>query len=465
MTTKVLDLFEQWRGAGAPLPPVGSSRGEALRRARFLLEEFVNPKDAAFAVNTDFDKECLYAVVETALHEIDVHDSRGPRDRVVASRILNAARWPQDNMGELEDLRERLSIMSEDGRKTAEHILAIPIHERAQLNPHLRFSDPEMLLALRSILDFQIESAPRKTRDEARWAYETLFNEPCHFFPLDVRDHYLGELSLLAGTAARFLGDQDGARTWFNRSETWFLLTVNPTIGILRIACQRLMVKVEQREFDEVIVLAGPLRETFLRAGDREHALKCRYLEAVCLKEMDRLAQSLEIFEAVVEEAKAIGSERILSPALVSIIQIHSELGDTDKAFALTLAAAPVLRESKNRVSLAKLQWGLANLLRQTGRLAESIGAFRSAQHEFQEIGLRGDVAAVHLILADLLLETDQERQAEWEIRAALPIIDELKMVPEGFAAMSLLRESLRRRSIDRQALRSLHGYFEELSS
>lgn len=75
------------------------------------------------------------------------------------------------------------------------------------------------------------------------------------------------------------------------------------------------------------------------------------------------------------------------------------------------------------------------------------------------------DVAALHLVIADVLLDSGQERQAEWEIRAALPVIDRLKMVPEGFAAMSLLRESLRRRSIDRQALRNVHGYFEELSS
>ena len=78
---------------------------------------------------------------------------------------------------------------------------------------------------------------------------------------------------------------------------------------------------------------------------------------------------------------------------------------------------------------------------------------------------MRADVAAVHLVIADLLLENGQDKQAEWEIRQALPIIDEYKLVPEGFAALTLLRESLRRQKIDRQALRNLHGYFEELSA
>jgi len=35
-------------------------------------------------------------------------------------------------------------------------------------------------------------------------------------------------------------------------------------------------------------------------------------------------------------------------------------------------------------------------------------------------------------------------------------------MVPEGYAALSLLQESLRRRQIDQNALRNLHGYFRD---
>jgi hypothetical protein len=73
---------------------------------------------------------------------------------------------------------------------------------------------------------------------------------------------------------------------------------------------------------------------------------------------------------------------------------------------------------------------------------------------------MRADIASLHLVIADLLLDLGQERQAEWEVRAALPVIEEEKMVPEGVAAYGLLLESVRRRSINRQALRDLHGYF-----
>ena len=94
-----------------------------------------------------------------------------------------------------------------------------------------------------------------------------------------------------------------------------------------------------------------------------------------------------------------------------------------------------------------------------------AIDAYRRRNTNSREIDMRADVAAVHLVIADLLLDNGQDKQAEWEIRQALPIIDEYKLVPEGFAALTLLRESVRRQKIDRQALRNLHGYFEELSA
>ncbi|HYB54151.1 MAG TPA: hypothetical protein VEG84_09815, partial [Thermoanaerobaculia bacterium] len=88
---------------------------------------------------------------------------------------------------------------------------------------------------------------------------------------------------------------------------------------------------------------------------------------------------------------------------------------------------------------------------------------YRAAQKEFDEIGMRADVAALHLVVADLLLELGQEGAATQSVLAAIPVIQELNMVPEGMAALQLLRESLRDQRIDRPALRALHGYFEEI--
>jgi hypothetical protein len=103
--------------------------------------------------------------------------------------------------------------------------------------------------------------------------------------------------------------------------------------------------------------------------------------------------------------------------------------------------------------------------LREGGHFGEAIESYRKAQEDFEALGMRADIAALNLVVADLLLEQGQDREALREISAALPVIAELKMAPEGMAALSLVRESVRRQEINRQALRELHGYFQELQA
>jgi hypothetical protein len=64
-------------------------------------------------------------------------------------------------------------------------------------------------------------------------------------------------------------------------------------------------------------------------------------------------------------------------------------------------------------------------------------------------------------VVAEILLEMCREREAEWEILAALPAIDEIRMVPEALAAVALLRESVARRKTDSSALRQLRSRLE----
>jgi tetratricopeptide (TPR) repeat protein len=110
-------------------------------------------------------------------------------------------------------------------------------------------------------------------------------------------------------------------------------------------------------------------------------------------------------------------------------------------------------------VNLVKLQWSMGDLLKEQGKRAAALEAYQQALGGAGELGMRGDVAAIHLVVADFLLEAGEDAQAEREIRAALPIIEEERMLPEGIAALSLLRESLRRQQIDHQALRDLHRH------
>src|SRR5262245_8007 len=327
----------------------------------------------------------------------------------------------------------------------------------------LRLEDPETLLSVCGILRGKLESLPALVRDEAEFLYRFIESPRRDIGLFDEREYFLGELALLAGTACRHLSRREEAHIWFDRAEAGFRHTINAAGDLSRLGYQRLAERFEERQIDVVLELLPSLIESFRSLEMHEDALKCRFLEGLALMETDELRAAVGTFEEICEDAESIGNSLLAATAYTNLTHIHGMMGNAEAAMAASVKAIPIFRRLDNRVGLAKVQWGLAALLRETGQLTASIEAYRKAQQEFEAIGMRADIAALNLVVADLLLEMGRGREALAEIGAALPVISELKMAPEGMAALSLLRESARRQEINRQALRELHGYFEEL--
>ena len=359
----------------------------------------------------------------------------------------------------------RQPLSSEAGRTVAEKVLATAIADRHSAAAALGLEDPETLLSLCSILRERLESSPSCVRDEAEFLYRFLESPKRQIGLFDEREYFLGEIALLAGTACRQLSRREEAHVWFDRAEAGFRHTLNAAGDLSRLGYQRLAERLEERQIDVVLELLPSLIESFRGLEMHEEALKCRFLEGLALMETDELSRAAELFTDICGEAQARGSVRLLASAYGNLTHIYGMMGDAEGAIAASSEAIPVLRRLDDRVALAKVQWGLATLLRETGQILASIQAYRKAQEEFDAIGMRADIAALNLVVADLLLEQGQDADALREISAALPVISELKMAPEGMAALSLLRESTRRQEINRPALRELHGYFQELQS
>jgi tetratricopeptide (TPR) repeat protein len=345
----------------------------------------------------------------------------------------------------------------------ASRILQTPAEERAARAQELRMEEPEILLELAGRLRDRLESEPARTRDELEFFYRFIRNPERPIGLFDEREYFLGEFALLAGAACRQLSRRDEARLWFDRSEAGFRHTMNPVADVSRLSYQRLALRMEERQLDAVLELTPSLVQVFRKLSMPEEELKAHFLEGLALMETDRLAESVEVFQKIAEEAQSLGAEKLVGTAYCNLTHVYGMQGDAPRAIEASQRAIPVLKRLDDRVALAKVQWGLAVLLRETGQVSASIEAYRAAQQDFEQIGMRADVAALHLVLADLLLELGQDGAALQSVLEALPVIQELKMVPEGMAALALLRESLRDQRIDRPALRELHGYFEEI--
>jgi tetratricopeptide (TPR) repeat protein len=370
--------------------------------------------------------------------------------------------------GELRQFRRR-RLTPEQGREAAIAALSTPLSRRVERPDEYFLDDPETLLPLLDALRNQWENDPEKVLAESLFLYQFLEGReskyPMDAFLLDEREYFLGETARISGNVCRALARREESHRWFDLAEGWFRLTENAAGNLSKVAYHRLALRLEERDFDAVEELLPQLIASFEKLGMTEDALKSRVLQGAILKETDRLTEAAELLREVAALAESARLDSLLAHIHVNLAQIYSFLGEAEHAKQQVVVATPLLKKLGFRMALAKLQWGVGYLQRTQGKSAAAIETYRMAQEQFLELGMRADVAAVQLVIADLFLDTGQEKQAEWEIRQALPLIDEYKLVPEGFAAMTLLRESLRRQKIDRQALRNLHGYFEELQS
>lgn len=348
-----------------------------------------------------------------------------------------------------------------EGRETAQRILALPISEQESQATVLQLEDPETLLALCGALREQMDSMPVRVVEEAEFLYRFICEPKRSIGLFDERDYFVGEFALLAGTACRLLARREEAVRWFDRSEASFRLTVNAVADWSRVAYQRLALLLEERRFEDLREQLPRLVESFVKLDMAEDALKCRFLEGIALSETGDFSAAASAFRAISEEAEAQSNEKLLGTAYVNLVHIYGSLGQVKDALAASDRALAVMRRLGNTLGLAKIQWGIGTLLRTEGRLKDSVGAFRSSQIEFRSLGMMADVAAGSLIVADMLLELNEEEGAVREILAALPMIEEYQMVPEGVAALALLRESVRQQKVNHQALRDLHGFFE----
>jgi len=346
----------------------------------------------------------------------------------------------------------------------AARILSLDPEARGSLAVDLRLHDAETLLVLCGLLRKQLEANPARTRTDAEFFYDFVLSSEKSIGLFDEREYFLGEMALIAGSASRMLFRREEASRWFDRSESAFRHTVNAVADWGRVSYQRLALRLEDREFEQVLELLPSLSETFRKLGMRDDALKCRFLEGIAYTNTERFEEALGLFREVSSEAARLGNDALLATACNNLVQLHGILGNSAEALESAQQTLTVFQKLGNRVGLAKLQWGIGTLMRTQGNLPAALEAYGTSRDGFVELEMPSEVAALCLVLADVLLEREDETGALREILSALPIIQSQGMVPEGFAALSLLQESVRQKRIDRAALRQLHGYFEELS-
>ena len=319
--------------------------------------------------------------------------------------------------------------------------------------------DADVLTAICAEMWDLINTSPADVGRESPLVYKWLMAKAPEDFFFDERDYFLGEVALLAGGSCRLLGRRGEAETWFDRSDANFRNTVSPAAHLARVAYNRLALRYDMNRHDEVLELLPSAAVTFRRLGMQGDLAKCYFLEAMSLKVLGRLDQAASRLEALTSTDSIDAALRGL--ALINLGNLYSSQGALDRALGAYNQARPLLEASRRLSTLADLKVMFGETLRAMGRVAESLDTYREAIADHVSLGMVTRAAYLRVALAEALLEAEKPREAEWELLAALPTIHEQKMVPEGFAAIALLQESVRQRKTDPQSLLELRQYLQ----
>ena len=257
-------------------------------------------------------------------------------------------------------------ISSDEGLAAARRALAVPASSRVARAYELHLEEPETLLGICAILRERMETSPEEVRRDAEFFYRFVEQPKRSIGVLDEREFFLGELALVAGTASRVLSLREDARRWFDRAEAWFRHTVNSVADSCRLAYQRLALRVEERELDQVLELVPLLVDSFEKLEMREEALKCRFLEGIVLMEGDHPSLAIEVFRRIRAGARALGNDQLLGTALTNLAQLHAALGEAEDALEASRHALLVWRRLDNRIGVAKVHWGMGDLDRKS---------------------------------------------------------------------------------------------------
>jgi tetratricopeptide (TPR) repeat protein len=301
-------------------------------------------------------------------------------------------------------------------------------------------------------------AAPKVAEEAAR--LNSFVARRRHFFSDDEATFLLGDTALVAGTACRFIGDGEKATGWLDEAEAYFSETVDAEVQLARVLYARLALAYQMKTEVAILPRVSRLLAFFAEGGMTHEFAKCLFLEASVLRHIDGKADLAlrRLFE--VRELLSQPEDRpFLGLVLSKIGEIYGAEQRNSEAFEFYRRALDILGGSRPNFMLANLKCSVGETLVGMGKLVDAIEVYRECIADHAACGMKGSLAYVRILLAEALFLAERFNEAELEILAALPTIQQQNMVKHGLAAVTLLRESVLRCNTDRDALRRVREY------
>jgi tetratricopeptide (TPR) repeat protein len=453
---------------------LGLSNEEAMNWARSAWQGSRLASAQALTLGSDLPDR-LYAVTKLAL---DDQDANADLPEYWYEQARSAC-WPTDPLGEKTQILTSLAYAtwrqlrrSGDFRRAQAWEKAVASLASSQPATSeflalgaegmseqlmLRFlSDPAVLLTVLVKLRSSINNWPSIGLQSALSLERWLSDAKELPYSREERSYFQCDARLTVAICLKHAGRYREAHAWLELAHESCRAAKRPECLNATVQFVRWAIAYETRRFDEAAAGAGELATQFEQFGNPTYVARCRYLEGLALKEQGKDDEAIRAFELVALSDHTNVEQWMRGMAHLGLAEICARRSEFEGATSHLGEAWGLIRQRTSVHALAYFHSISAEVQRGHGDLRGAISAYRTAVATYEKAGMEGMAAYVRVILAETLLADGQETASASEIVVALPTIERLSLFQEGIAAVALLRESLRRPTADREAVRRL---------
>jgi tetratricopeptide (TPR) repeat protein len=333
--------------------------------------------------------------------------------------------WRHSQLKESQVWVERLEGVLANGSVSLDCLKcfhAVPPEERSEELNRAFLSDAESLFVICATLREERNSEPAKANDEARGLFQWVLSDfrPVAF--LEEKDYFLTQLAITVATCQRWLGRREECAAWLGIAEERNARTRNVEAGKSEIELVRLVGQEEMGRPREVIASLGPLQARLSSEGMSTALAQSEMLLAACLKDIGKEDDAIEPLKRALANPVIDRKPILKAYALALLADAYTILGsaEAEECFA---AATRILREHECPTAEAWLGLVVGQRRRLCEDLDAALLAHRSARRRYEELGLTTWAAYARLLAAEVLLSKGRYRDAEDEIREALPLL------------------------------------------
>jgi len=209
-------------------------------------------------------------------------------------------------------------------------------------------------------------------------------------------------------------------------------------------------------QLQQAEALGESLIPRFEELRNFEQAARVRFLLGRLAKDQGQDQKALRLFEQVRLSATESGDLTLLCLANCQCAQLLNSLGQPNESLRLVAAARAIAARSGSPWSEADVLGTEAELRRDSGDFVGALAGYSAAMDRYEQLGMLGIAAYLRVILAETLLLANRPSDAVRHVVIALEMMDQRKIVVEGTAALTILREAVRRQQADPAALRQI---------